>query len=311
MNALKNILYQGVIFLFSLVPFWLVYLKSGFLKFILKNIIGYRKNVATKNFNRVFPHKTENEIKSLVNQSYIHLSDIFLEGIKNQRISRKHLEDRLVLHNKELFEQMYQNGKSILLLSSHHNNWEYLITAQNFLLPHQAVGIGKPLSKKNLDIQVNKNRERFGMHVVHAYNYKEVIEEYINKKDPIAILVLADQSPSVRNAYWTKFFNIETPFSFGVEMLAHTYDMPVIYLKTLKTNRGFYEIYPEVITEGPSNLKHGEILDRYSELLKQQILEQPANWLWTHRRWKHDPPKNLDEVKAKHKQEFEKRFQLT
>ena len=267
--------------------------------------------MAFENLKRVFPARGEDELNDLMNASYTHLSDIFLEGIKNQRISRNQLKRRLEIHDKGLFQRLYDDGKSVLLLSSHHNNWEYLITAQNFLIPHQAVGIGKPLSKQNLDAQVNRNRERFGMHVVTANNYKQAIDDYQDKKDPIAILVLADQSPSIRNAYWTKFFDIETPFSFGVEMLAHTYHMPVVYLKTIKTKRGHYEIYPQLITDSPKLMKHGEILDKYSALLEQQILEQPANWLWTHRRWKHEAPKDLDQIKAIHKREFEKRFQLT
>ena len=41
-----------------------------------------------------------------------------------------------------------------------------------------------------------------------------------------------------------------------------------------------------------------KLTDFYTELVEKMICEQPENWLWTHRRWKHQP-KEMDILSAK------------
>jgi len=53
-----------IIKLISLLPFWLLYLKSDFLRIIIYYIVGYRKKVVFRNLRESFPDKSEKEIKA-------------------------------------------------------------------------------------------------------------------------------------------------------------------------------------------------------------------------------------------------------
>ncbi|MBQ1953810.1 MAG: hypothetical protein II361_05145, partial [Alistipes sp.] len=41
----------------------------------------------------------------------------------------------------------------------------------------------------------------------------------------------------------------------------------------------------------------GEITRRYAKMLEAEIVANPAMWMWSHRRWKHTPPAELQATK--------------
>lgn len=300
-----KILYYGLIIPASKLPFGVIYYASNCLALFLTYIIKYRKEVAETNLKRAFPNITKAEINSIYRKNTKHVSDVLLEGTKNMTMSESELKSRIVFKNTALLEKYYKEGKSVILMGSHCNNWEYIITAQNLYFPHLAIGIGQPLTNPFFHYEINKRRGRFGMKIVHAKTYQDEIDQNIKNNNPVSVLVLADQSPpNIHRAYWGKLFNLDTPYAYGGELLARKYDLPVIYLKNIKVKRGFYEVEPILLTETPNKEPYGGILDKYIATMETQILERPESWLWTHKRWKHKPPANLAEVKKENMEKF-------
>ena len=80
---------------------------------------------------------------------------------------------------------------------------------------------------------------------------------------------------------------IEVPIHTGGEMLAKKYDMNVIFLRTKKVKRGYYEATFEVLSDNTKEVPNYEITDQFLKLVEQQIYEQPEFYLWSHKRWKH------------------------
>ena len=101
--------------------------------------------------------------------------------------------------------------------------------------------------------------------------------------------LVSDQSPKLSATHhWEKFMGIEVPVHTGGEMLAKKYDMNVIFLKTKKLKRGYYEGSFEVLSDGNAkDFPNYEITDNFLKLVEQQIYEAPEFYLWTHKRWKH------------------------
>lgn len=301
----ERLVYYFIVFPISKLPFWGIYLLSDILYGIFR-VFPYRKKVIEGNIRRSFPEKSEEEINRLVKQFYRHFTDILAEGIKNLSISKKELQRRYRIKNPEVMDQLYKENQSVLLVSGHYNNWEWLITSQNFLFEHQAMGIGMPLTSKFWDKKVNERRERFGMIVVHSKNFREKIKE---QTKPTAILTLSDQSPGdARKSYWMKFLNQQTAVLFGAEQMAHEYNFAVVFYHTRKIKRGYYEMELQLITDDPKTMKWGEITEAHTHLLEKAILEHPPFWLWSHKRWKREVPKDLEELKREQKKKFEEKY---
>lgn len=290
----------------SHLPLSILYLFSDLFYGLLITVFPYRKKVIEENLRRSFPEKTQREIHQLRKQFYQHFADLVIEGVKNLFISEGELLRRMKVRNPEIMQALFEQKKSVLLVSGHYNNWEWLISAQAKLFPHKAFGIGMPMSNKFWDKKVNTCRERLGMHVIHAANYKTVFE---NEKQPFAVLNLSDQAPGdVTKAYWTRFLNQDTPVIFGTEFIAHEYNFEVVGFIIHKVKRGYYEIELQEITFEKETVHYGEITEQHTRLLEKAIIQHPENWLWSHKRWKRTKPENLDLLKVEQKKRFENRF---
>lgn len=288
-------------------PLGFIYLYAHFFFFIIYYVFPYRKKVVIQNVKKSFPDLTDRQHQKIALNFYRYFTYLLAESVKNLTISEKNLKERLTVRNPEVMEDLYDQGKDVLLLSAHYHNWEMLITAQNLLFRHQAVGIGMPLSNKFWDKKINDRRERFGMKVVNAENYKNVLSDYDEK--PTATLILGDQSPGKdENCYWTDFLNQKSAFFFGAEILANQMNSAVVYGVIHKVKRGFYELELKLITAEPQNEAYGKITEDYIQMLESDIKHKPYAWLWSHKRWKKQVPENLNEMIANHKKRFVERF---
>lgn len=304
---LARFAYYVIIIPLSYLPLPVLYFFTDILYILFISIAPYRREVIEGNLKRSFPELNHKEIKKLRNKFYRHFTDILAEGVKNLTISKKQLQKRFKVKNPEIMNELFNEKKNVLLISGHYNNWEWLITSQNFLFPHQAYGIGMPMTSKFWDKKVNERRERYGMRVIHSKNYKEELNK--DPKEIKAVLVLADQSPgNSLKSYWTAFLNQQTAVLFGAEMMAHELNYSCVFFATRKTKRGHYEMELKVITTDPSEMSWGEITEAHVHLLEEEIRRAPEQWLWSHKRWKREIPENMDQLKEEQHEKFDRRF---
>lgn len=304
---MSALLYYLIVFPISFLPLGLLYKFSDLLYFIFTRIFSYRKSVIIGNIQCSFPDKSELEQQQLVKQFYRHFTDILVEGIKNLSISKNQLKKRMIVRNPELMQALYGEKRNVILVSGHFNNWEWLITAQNLLFNHQSFGIGMPMTNKFWDKKVNQRRERFGMQVINASNYQLKFRTF--KKKPFAVLTLGDQSPAHSSkSYWMNFLNQKTAVLFGTEQMANDYNFVVVFFVVHKIKRGFYELELKLITKDAKTLNWGEITEIHTNLLENEIIKNPSQWLWSHKRWKREIPEDLEELQRKQKKKFEERF---
>ncbi len=103
---------------------------------------------------------------------------------------------------------------------------------------------------------------------------------------------IADQTPSPENAFWTTFLNRDTPVFRALKKLPK--NGPSYCLHNNKAARGYYNILAEVLSEDSKNTAEGQISELHTTRLEKDIREQPEIWLWTHRRWKHKRPAEVN-----------------
>ena len=303
----KYIAYYLLVIPLSYLPLFILYLISDFFFLLLITVIPYRKKVIQANLERSFPEKSKAEIGAIRRKFYRYLSSQLAEGIKNLSISKRELKERLTLSNHSVFQDLHAKGKSVVIVGAHFNNWEWVISAQNFLLPHRAMGIGQKMTDSFWDKKINGRRERYGMTVMTNKNFKSHLKKLEN--EPCAILTLSDQSPTdARKSYWTQFLNQDTAVLFGAEMMANEYNMAVVYMDVQKTGRGRYTLHFDLITDNPKSLKYGDITNAHVAKLEKSIIENPSQWLWSHKRWKREKPADWDLMLTEHEKKFYEKY---
>ncbi|HRN41986.1 MAG TPA: hypothetical protein PK649_07935 [Vicingus sp.] len=144
----NRLIYYGVILPISYLPYFLLYRLSDFTFFIMFRLIGYRKKVVLNNIKKSFPHLSEQEHRKIMAKFYQHFCDLVLESLKGFTISEKQLNKRFKVRDRAIVDKLYDEGKNIVFVGGHYNNWEMLALGVSMQMRHLLIGIYKPLSNK-------------------------------------------------------------------------------------------------------------------------------------------------------------------
>lgn len=284
MQYLGYFFFRLTVFIVSIIPFWLLYRISNIIAFILNHILKYRLKVIRQNLQL-----TENSIsqdKTLIRDIYRNLSDIILESFKGFSMSKSEMKKRHKVTNPEILNALYKNNKSVIVTTGHYNNWEWGAFSPNFYVQHKIVGLYKPLTNPQIDTYMQRKRGKYGTILASIDDTSKYFKQYVN--DQSIFLLAADQSPTKPElAIWVPFLGLPTPCPHGLEKYSDKYDLAIIYAHVKRVKRGYYEVEMSWIKKDNEQLKYVEATRRYMEKLDGIIKENPANWLWTHRKWKH------------------------
>ena len=287
MSAIIYYLSLPFIYLISLLPFRLLYILSDFFYLIMFYVISYRKKVILANLTNAFPEKKPSEIIHIHKEFMKYFCDLLLETFKTLTISRKKMLKHCKLDPsaEELFKQLAQQNKSVIIVMGHKGNWEWGGNTFSLCCDHQLYVIYHPLENKHFNNLICKMRERFGSRLIPM---RETFREMI-KNDHLltATAFIADQSPNPNKAHWMNFLNQDTAVFTGTEKIAQKLQYPIVFVSIKKLSRGYYTLLAECLQNPPYNDVEGEITEKHTKKLESDIIEQSETWLWTHKRWKH------------------------
>lgn len=287
MQLLIYLIFYPLLWLISIMPFSILYAFSDVVYIIIYYLIGYRKKVVRKNLAMALPHLSEQERLVIEKKFYHHLCDIFLEMIKTMSISEKEIDTRYTFTNLELYKELESKGKSIALMCGHYASYEWAVS-MNRHITFEGYGIYKKIENPHFDKLVKRIRNRFKATLITTRETIPTIKKNAISGHLGAYGFASDQSPMVSSAYhWNTFMGIEVPVHTGAEMLAKRFDMNVIFLRTKKIKRGYYEATFEILSTTAKSVPNYEITDIFLKLIEKQIYEAPEFYLWTHKRWKH------------------------
>ena len=275
-------------------PFWAIYGLANVFFFLLFYVARYRRKVVHKNLIHSFPEKSPEEKREITRKFYHHLSDLGLETIKFYRMTEKEIDERLKIHDLNIYEEYHRLGKSMVVLGMHHNNWEWSGYMQRFIKAQFLVVYNPVRKNKAVERFILDTRERFGSISVPVNQAVRTALDYTQSGRIGALMLAADQTAPAFSQFWTSFLNQETAFFIVPAKIAIKTNQPVIMHHTRKVGRGRYEVFHYKLIDNPSGFKPEEIMMAYVIKLEEIIRAEPEYWLWSHRRWKHKRPANIE-----------------
>ncbi|QMU29262.1 lysophospholipid acyltransferase family protein [Adhaeribacter radiodurans] len=271
-------------------PFPVLYLISDVLYGLLFYITGYRKKVVFQNLQRSFPEKNKEEHLKIAKQFYRNLTDILVETIKLAVISPEQLKKRVQILNPEVIEAETSKGKLVLAMGGHQGNWEWAPSGGIPFLNCPIDVVYKPLSNTFFEAFVYGIRTRLGPNLVRMKDSLRFLIQH--KKQPRLFCMLSDQTPPKSEIqYWTTFMNQYAGFFVGGEKLAASFHMPVFFIHAQRVGRGYYNFkFIPIEPAGAALQSDYPITEQFARMLETWIHENPSDYLWSHRRWKHERP---------------------
>ncbi len=294
----------------SKLPFPVLHRISDSIAFFLYRVLKYRRKTVRENLLRAFPEMSEKQRLEIERDFYANFSDILIESIKNFSITEAELRSRCRFVNPEVAEELWNRRVNVAGISSHLANWEILALSLSLEFKHHCFGVYKPLANAEMDQWIKKSRTRFGIHMIPI---KAVRQEIAGAPDkPWLLGLLSDQAPhDYEKAFRVTFLGQPTYVVPGPGLLTLEYGLVPIWGWMRRVGRSRFEWGVEILSEDPSGENWTDedraqierlsrahatppkdieralvLIRRYSERLEQKIREAPAEWLWSHRRWK-------------------------
>lgn len=284
-QALTFYLMLPWLYLASILPFSWLYRLSDICFFLAYYVLQYRRSVVWENLYNAFPNQGEAALKKLSKSFYQYLCDLLLEHIKGLTITPAQVVRRCRLQNPAVLQRLYEQGRHIILVTGHYGNWEWAGNAVALQTSYQLYALYKPLSHPYFDGLMRRIRTRFGRKLIHQSQALRTMLQYSTA--PKATAILADQAPPPEHAYVMPFMNQPTYVFKGVEKLAQKFNHAVVYISTQRIKRGYYTVRAELLFDDPTVVPTHTITIAHTQQLEAAIRNQPATWLWSHRRWKH------------------------
>lgn len=279
-------LFRFFAFVVQCLPAWCLYRLSDAMAWLLYRGVGYRRKVVYDNLRRAFPAATDAEIQNIAAASYRNMTDVLLETIQSFGMTDQQILARYTLENLELPNQYAQAGRSVLVTAAHYANWEWGVKVLPSVLRHTCIATYRPLQQAQIEQYLHRSRTAYGMRLFATRETHRAFIEYADQC--YALFMMPDGSPAKpESAHRILFLGRETACIHGPAKYSQAHDLPVLYLAIQRVARGKYSGKFMLLAEQAQQIEPTEITRRIMQALSDQIALEPADWLWTHRRWKH------------------------
>lgn len=290
---IKSLLYYVVFtlwYLFSLLPFWVLYRVSDLLYPLVYHVVRYRRSVVRDNLVSSFPDKSPEEIRRIEHKFYRFFCDYIVETIKLFSVSRKsmmkHMRFSGLGHLDEAFRK--QGKHFVFVYLGHYGNWEWIAS-----LPYHVsddvlcTQIYHPLYNEAFDKLFLRLRHQFGGVCIPMKQTLRRIIELKARRQKTVVGFIADQLPKWNAIhFFLPFLHHETAVFTGAEQMGRKVDAVYLFARITRPRRGYYECTFEPMPEPSSEADNYDVTTCYMQRLEQMITEAPQYWLWSHKRWK-------------------------
>lgn len=254
------------------------------LSWVLHRVIRYRRVQVEENLALAFPGLSSDEFKALVHDVYDNLGQVIIEALRAFSMDPKDASAGIHLQQVEVLQAFFDQGRDVILTGGHYANWEAICWAGH-AIPHDVYALYKPLRNAFMDKKAKASREQFGVKMISIKDYERFMAE--PHDTPRMFIFAVDQRPRKSATEHIPFLGRKTAVFTGAERMAKKYNMAVVAGQLTRQTRGRYSVSFRSLISNPKKTAKGAITLAAMKDIEMLIKENPADWLWTHDRWKH------------------------
>ena len=247
---------------------------------IAYRVLRKRRAVALSNLRLAFgADKSESELRALNREHFQLLAANLLAGLKCSAMPHDRIWERVTADVPPPDERVKTGW---IALISHIGNWE-LFSHLGVKFPEYRFGaIYQGLANPYIDAHLTGARTRSGITLFDRRSQMLTCVKFL--RDGGAVGVLVDQGAGYAGL-WTPLFGRLTSSSTFSAMLSIRTGLPVVPLSINTCGRARWRL----VIGDPVYPTHDDpeaMTAQINRLLEEQIRASPADWLWSHNRWK-------------------------
>ena len=249
------------------------------------------RNRALDNLRASFPEKSEKWIWKTGQRSFEHIAMLAIDVLFTPRLIKKHSWHEYSRYkNAERTKWLMQEGRGLLMVTGHYGNFE-IIGYLMGLFGFNIYSIARPLDNKYISRYLYGVRERVGQTILDKKGAAKMMEQIVSSGATLCFI--ADQDAG-RKGIFVDFFGRKASTYKSIALVAVIQQIPIVigYCRRID-NRFYFEIganriiFPEEWADKEKPLEW--ITAEYTKAIEAFIREDPSQYWWLHRRWKHRP----------------------
>jgi len=241
------------------------------------------RKTAYSNVSNCFPGKKQPQVTLLVKQHFEAIGISLFETANAYFASDKKIKKMLIIVNEQHFTEALKKEGGIILLCSHF--MPLMLGSRALLIKHTIANIYRPQNNKLFDKVMVKGYLKNGAVMIKSTDTRSIIKAINNS---LPIWYAPDQDLGRNNSVFAPLFGIQTATASATSRLAKNNNTRVIPYSFVRTKHGYEMSFDKPLKNYPS----GDAIKDASEtnqILEKQILKNPEQYLWIHRRFKTRP----------------------
>jgi KDO2-lipid IV(A) lauroyltransferase len=253
-----------------------------------------RRKVSCVNLSIAFPSLSQKEIILLNKEHFISLGQSLMDSALSWWGSDKKIEKLTHIEGLEYFHQAISEGR-VMLVGAHFNSME--IGGRIFAAQVPLHAVYRPHQNKLLEYIVAKKRtEQYGK-TISKNNIRGMLRSI---KNGDAAWYATDQNYRAKGSILVPFFGVDAPTNPSTHRLSKMMKAKVILGFTMRLmgdgvdkRKGYLVRIIPPLENFPTDDEFQDVL-RLNHILEAQIKEFPAQYLWSHKRYKNYASVNKD-----------------
>lgn len=295
---------KALLFLPSRMPLKVRYFWGDIVAFLARNVVRYRLDVVRNNLRGSFPEKGEKELRKIEKDFYRHLGEIVAESIwfGGCKGNPGRLKDSGLVRVSDFgpLNGLARNSNGVVILYSHTGNWEILGgmtqyesgAGENPFTEGNYCVVYKKLTSAAWDMYLKDNRfaplsdpSSFGGYIESTELARHVLT---HRGEGLFYSINNDQRPykGSKGRVDVRFMGRDCKGMGTAAAIAVKLGYAVAYQRMVREKRGRYTIEYVPLCDDASRSDAATIVRDYYKLVEKDLRECPANYLWTHKRWK-------------------------
>ena len=241
------------------------------------------KDLIKYNILRALPNLTQQEVKKITNEMWSNYGRILAEYIfiKDFRLSK--FENNIQIKGQEILDKIKKNKEPVIFVSGHFNNFE-LMAMQIEKSGVNLAAIYRPLNNRFLNFIMEKIRKKYicKNQIKKGISGTRQLLSFFKKKTSIALMIDQRVSEGIKsNFFKQEAFTTTIPAQFVKKFRCKV--VP-IYIERIKGTNFKMTIHEPLAYSDDESIE--SITLDLNFLLEKLILKNPAQWIWSHNRWK-------------------------
>ncbi len=289
---LVYLLVRTVLCVLQALPLKVCYRIASFIGWLAYHLDRRHRDVALENLRFAFGSDlTDDDRQRIVRNVYRHFASVIVDmAFIVRKLHERNWRQYISLRGQEDVVRLLLSDRPVILQSGHFGNWE--IGGYVFgLFGFRPCSVARTLDNPYLERLLRSFRVRTGQRIIYKKGAFDKVDSILRQGGTIAIL--NDQDAGSRGLF-VEFFGRPASTHKGPALLALQHNAPVVVGYAVRLDDGLrYEMATSAVLDPSDSLeatnpvKH--FTQRTAHALERAVRSAPEQYLWLHRRWKHQP----------------------